>query len=130
MQDGIDTFDQLMHGSLVGKIADLNFLAAFGRFHLSDIGQSQGICVRLQCFAQNFAQATCRTCEQEAIEGILGGVSRSHENAPDCYYFVICCRMTIWIIGTARVDCQRARSQSFQAKTPVSEVFSLQKPAF
>ena len=81
MQDRIDPFDQLMHGLLVGEVAEHDFFVVIdGRGEGGDVGQAQHIGVRAQAFAQDFAQASGGTGQQQAIERSAGGRNRRHGN--------------------------------------------------
>ncbi|MNP64279.1 hypothetical protein D3C76_1597630 [compost metagenome] len=100
MQDRVHAIDQLIHGVFVGEVAGHDFFAIInGRGDVGDVRQANDIGVRAQALAQDFAQATGGTGQQQAIEGRLGGCSGCHGNSwtSSCYYWVVVgCRTTKW----------------------------------
>jgi hypothetical protein len=99
VQDGVDAFDQLMHGGFVCQITAHHFFVGAGsRCHLADVGQTQDSGVGAQTFAQYLAQPAGSAGQQQAIEGAQFAGDRGHGGAwtlvACCYWFVIRCRMT------------------------------------
>ena len=100
VHDGIDAFDQGMHGCLVGQVAgDHFFVWASGWGHGVDVGKAQDLGAALQAFAKDLAQAACGSGEQQAFEGGSG-----HDRL--LLLIVVGCRMTSVIIGGAIQCCQ------------------------
>ncbi|MNP09898.1 hypothetical protein D3C76_1020210 [compost metagenome] len=89
MQDRVHAFDQLMHGVLVGEVAGHDFFAIIdGGGDVGDVRQANDVGVRAQALAQDFAQATGGTGQQQAIEGRWGGCSGRHGNPWTAVIFI------------------------------------------